>query len=342
MMKHTTNDRFILRALTLLLALILMLGCASLPVPAEEETEAEGPLYMTWTYFPTTSMVNGYDPQTDTVYRYSPVTIMSARIRFVPNNHFQYANTVEANGKEVEITAPAFGSNFILLSNGTLMATNEGKQYLNSLAKHKSGFTDYRMVSGSLTGFMSAGFYESVRKTDGATGEERSLFSLRDETCYTILGFNEDRWFGVPVAFIYELEDGLYFASALNLGEDCYDENGELLPKSNTYLTLYPLSEDMTSEAYRIINGISYRVPSYTYEAKNSFWGGEDESNTTLAIVSIAILGILLPIAPITLGLCLPHSQKMGRKKRWYLLTALGGAWLLLGILILVLTIVSM
>ena len=341
-MKHTTNDNFILRALTLMLALILMLGSASLPVLAEEETEAEGPLYMTWTYFPSTSMVNGHDPQTDTVYRYSPVTMMSARIRFAPDHYFQYANTVEtADGKEVEITAPGFGSNFIIVD-GTLMATNEGKQYLNSLAKYKSGFTDYRMVSGSLTSYMGVGFYESVKKTDGATGEERSLFSLREETCYTILGFDEDRWFGVPVAFIYELEDGLYFASALYLGEDCYDEKGELLPKSNTYLTLYPLSEDMTSEAYRIINGISYRLPSYTFESRDSFWGGEDEGNTTLAIVSIAILGILLPIAPITLGLCLPHSPKLGYKKRWYLLAALGGAWLVLGILVLILTLVAL
>ena len=340
-MKYTTTYGRILRALTLLLALLLTLSCASLPAMAETETQAEDSLYMTWFYAPSTSVVNGHDPRTDTDYRYSPVTMMSTRIFFLPDNYFQYANTVEKHGKEQEITAPGFGSDFIVVDE-QLMATNEGKKYLTSLAKAKSNFTEYRIKFNSLTGYMSEGFYDSIKKTNGATGEERSLFSLRDETCYTILGFGQDRWFGVPVAFIYELEDGLYFASALNLGEDCYDENGELLPKNNTYLSLYPLSEDLTSEAYRIINKISYRLPNYTYEARDSFWDNEDEGNITLAMVSTVILGIMLPIAPITLGLCLPHSSKMGRKKRWYLLAALGAAWLLLGILILVLTMISM
>lgn len=341
-MKYTKTYAMILRALSFLLALILALGGASLSVLAEAETDAETSTYMTWAYFPSTSMVNGHDPQTDTLYRYSPVTMMSARIRFMPNGYFQYANTVEMeDGMEATVLSPGFGSDFIVV-NGTLMATNAGKQYLNSLAKYKSGFTEYRLVSDSLSAYVGEGFYTALKNTDGAVSEKHSLFDLRNTPCYTILGFDQDRWFGVPVAFIYEMEDGLYYASALNLGEDCYDKDGELLPKSNTYLNLYPLSEEMTSEAYRAIRNVNFRLPHYTYESKSSLMGEPAEGGVAIAVVSIAILGILLPAAPISLGLCLPRSQKMGYKKRWYLLAALGGAWLVLGILVLILTLVAL
>ena len=52
---------------------------------------------------------------------------------------------------------------------------------------------------------------------------------------------------------------------------------------------------------------------------------------------TVIILGIVCPIAPVTLGLCLPHARNLGRKKRWYVLTAAGGVWLAMGILLLVL-----
>ena len=341
-MKYTKTYGMILRALSFLLALTLVLGGASLPVLAEAETDTETSPYMTWAYFSSTGLVNGHDPQTDTLYRYSPVTMISARIRFMPDGYFQYANTIEMeDGMEATVLSPGFGSDFIVVD-GTLMATNAGKQYLNSLAKYKSGFTEYRLVSDSLSAYVSEGFYTALQNTDGAASEKHSLFDLRNTPCYTLLGFDQDRWFGVPVAFIYEMEDGLYYASALYLGEDCYGEEGELLPKSKTYLNLYPLSEEMTAEAYRAIRDVNFRLPHYTYESKSSLMGDPAEGGVTVAIVSIAVLGILLPAAPITLGLCLPRSQKLGRKKRWYLLAALGGAWLVLGILVLILTIVAL
>lgn len=340
MMKHMMKYRQILRALAWALALALLVGCATLPALAKPEAETEEDLYMTWTRFSSTGMVNGHDPETDTTYRYSTVTMMSPRIRFLPGAYYQYANTVEAeNGRALKVLAPGFGSDFILLDDGTLMATNEGKKFLNALASYKRGFAEYRIVSDALSGSLDEDFYEAVKNTRGATGEKHSLFSLRDETYYTILGFDSDGWFGVPVGFIFEMDDGLYFASALSLEEDCYDENGDLLPKSKVDLLLYPLDEEMTDAAYGQIKNILFSIPSYTYENGSTLLGNMAMGGTSSqsAIYStVVVMGILLPAAPITLGLCLPRSRRLGYKRRWYLLAALGGAWLVLGMGILI------
>ena len=115
-MKHMMKYRQIFRALAWALALALLVGCATLPALAKPEAETEENLYMTWTRFSSTGMVNGHDPETDTTYRYSTVTMMSPRIRFLPGAYYQYANTVEAeNGKALKVLAPGFGSDFILL-----------------------------------------------------------------------------------------------------------------------------------------------------------------------------------------------------------------------------------
>ncbi|MBQ3508033.1 MAG: hypothetical protein IJA91_05725 [Clostridia bacterium] len=331
---HLTN---ILRALMWLLALSFLLSTAATPVFASGDDTAQAEAYMTWEYFPSTSMVNGRDPATDTVYRYSQVTVLSARIRFIPEVYFQYANTVEVDGTDTTLRAPDYGSHFVLLGNGTLMSTNDGKKTLNRLAQQRT-FYSYRLTRGDLFCGISEETLRSIANTYGKQKQAYSLFDLRNKTFYTVLGFNEDGWFGVPVAFIFEMDDGLYYASALDLTDDCFDEEGGLRPKSSVNLYLYPLSEEVTSEAYRVIRGVNFHLPHYTYESGSSLPGGDEIS---VAIVSIAFLGLLLPVAPITLGLCFSHSQKMGRKKRWYLLALLGGAWLLLGILVLILTIIA-
>lgn len=342
MMKHmmTHTHRQILRALTLMLALAMLLSLSALPAYAEAADTQEAESYMTWQYSASISMVYGVDPETNTSYRYGEVTMLSPRVQFKPNAFFQYANMVElADGSITTITSPAFGSDFILLGNGTLMATNAGKKYLAELATARYGFSEYRLVSDSLVSYVDEEFYQNLQDSLGLECERLSLFSLRNMTYYTILGFDECGWFGVPVAFIFEMEDGLYFASASHLDESCYDEEGKLQPKSNTNLSLYPLPEEMTDEAYDHIRDLTFRIPSYTYEDGSSFMGNHlsGEASKSDIYATVIVAGLLLPIAPITLGLCLSRSEKLGRKRRWYLLSALGAAWLVLGLGILIL-----
>ena len=344
-MKHMYTSTFILRALTLILSLSLLLGIAALPVCAAEADTEEASTYMTWEYFHFTSsdveQLNGYDPVTGATYKYGTVTVLSPRIRVMPGAYYTYANKVEVSDGVATLTAPSHGSDYLLLDGRILLATNEGKQALSKLAKQQV-FNNYRLTRGEnlyasidreTLKAISSGIYGNNQK------QEYSLFDLRDKTCYTVYGFNEDGWFGVPVAFVYELEDGLYYASAVALADDCFDSNGELKPKTGVKLSLYLLDEETSDMAYDVIRDINFHYPRYTYESGSSLVGGSTEDYTGAAFASVVVLGILLPIAPITLGLCFPHAKSMGRKKRWYLLAILGGAWLALGIFTLVMTI---
>ncbi len=340
-MKHMYKSTFVLRALTLLLTLSVLLGAVMIPVSAHKDKidPPDESTYMTWEYFSSTGMINGLDPATDTVYRYSQVTVMSARIRFMPDAYYTYANEVEIDGYNVPLMAPYRASEFLLTDDGTLMATNLGKKALTHLAEQRT-FYSYRLTKGEMYGVISEESVRAIANTYGKKKQEYTLFDLRDKTCYTVLGFNEDGWFGAPVAFVFELEDGLYYASAFTLSDDCFDSEGGLKPKSGVKLSLYLLDEEVSEIAYEEIRRINFHYPRYIYESGSSL--GSVTSDDTLVVSSMAsviILGILLPVVPVTLGLCFPHSQKMGRKKRWYLLAILGGAWLALGLFTLVMTI---
>ncbi len=343
-MKKTTVYTTFARALILVLALTLLMGAAALPTGAFDPAIEE---YVTWEYFPSTQFVNGKDSVTGEVYRLSPITVLSPRILFMPSHYYYYANKVSVAGVSTTLRAPDHGSDFLMLTDGTVMASNEGKKFLNKLSGYSYGFSEYRLVDGSRT--LYSDFSEedlmTVSNTYGKSPERirRSLFELRNVKPYTVYGFMEDGWFGVPVAFIYELENTLYYANAATLTDDCFDGKGNLRPKSEVFLNLYPLDEEQTDVAYDGIRRIGYKIPTSSYEDPSQqvgFMSGTASAAATYA--SVAMLGIVVPVAPITVGLCLPRGDETGRKKRWYLLAILGGAWMALGVITLVLTIVCM
>ncbi len=344
-MKKATIYMTFARALILLLALSLLLGATALPAGAiESETAFEK--YVTWEYFPSTQFINGKDPVTGEIYRLSPITTMSPRIQFMPNQFYHYANKVSVGGISTSLRAPGHGTDFVMLDDGTVMASNAGKKFLNKQASYGRGFfSEYRLTDGSLYSTITEDSMKLIANTYGKSSEliRRTLFELRNIEPYVVLGFMEDGWFGVPVAYIYELEDGLYFADPTRLADDCFDGEGKLRPKSGVSLSLYPLDEEQTDEAYDGIRRIGYKSSYHSYEDPSQqvgFMSGVPSAAETYA--SVVMLGIVVPVAPITVGLCLPRSEQMGRKKRWYFLAILGGAWMVLGILTLVLTIVSM
>lgn len=57
---------------------------------------------------------------------------------------------------------------------------------------------------------------------------------------------------------------------------------------------------------------------SYEYYDVSAFW------------VFYVLNGFLLPIAPLVVGVVTAHSAKRGKPRRWYILSALAGAWMLL------------
>ena len=218
------------------------------------------------------------------------------------------------------------------IDHGDLMATKEGHTKLAALGRGQ-GMTYYRIhASDSYYAYFDEALLTALRTAPVKNTVSYTLFELKDLHRYEIFGLEGGlSWYGYLEAYIFETEDGLYYATARSIPDSCFGTDAELMPKTTESILLIPLDEELTEQVYSSIANLQNHYPSYDSEEdylENTYDPEDAVRGITLA--TVIILGIVCPIAPITLGLCLPHAKNLGRKKRWYLLTAAGGLWLAL------------
>lgn len=323
-MKHLQ----ILRLLTLAMALSLLLTGSLLPIAAEDT------VHTVWSYNAADGTVTALFPDGDSL-TYAPLPKLSNRLRFLGKVYYEYEGHLRMDGELCSVSAPYRKSDIIQLDNKMSMATKAGAEKLERLADG-GDVQGYRL-------YASDGYYATMYRDtwydlddlSADSAQSHTLFDLKDVNRYEIMGVEEEGWYGVIQGYVFETEEGLFYASARPLPDNCFGSGAELLPKTTTSLLLIPLDEDMTEEVYGVISNLDLHTNTYHSESDSEIDVGD--SIRGLVIASVIILGILCPIAPITLGLCLPHAKGLGQKKRWYVLTAAGGLWLSMGILLLVL-----
>ena len=171
-----------------------------------------------------------------------------------------------------------------------------------------------------------------------------TLHGLRYAPRYELWLYDNDEMIAVNRGYLFDLAGDMYFIPAGDIPISALDENGQILPREGVTVTLYRVPDDWQQDSYNAVYRASthylWGVESEAGSGNNTLTG--DPAPVEFVYFTIAILGIAVPIAPLVLGLCLPHSAKQGHKKRWYLLTIFGGAWMLLGILVLVMMIVAL
>lgn len=329
-MKHIHT----LRLLALITALGLLLTGCLLPVSAEEES------YTRWSAKGDTVTAEFPDGSSKT---YTPVKL-SNRLRFFHGDQFRYEESLRTDDELFTVVAPGYKSMYILLddhvyaSEDQLLATAQGHTLLSSLGK---GRVEYYQIHASDNYYASIGegLLAALRDAPAKNTVTYTLFELKDLQCYEIFGmFYEADWFGYVEGYVFETADGLFYADARSLPDSAFGSNARLQPKTTESITLIPLDEELTDSVYdRIANLQNHTV---SYDAEEDYIDivyDPEQAMRGITMATVIILGIVCPIAPITLGLCLPHSKNLGYKKRWYLLTALGGVWLAAGVLLLVL-----
>jgi hypothetical protein len=331
-----------IRPLACLLALALLLSACLLPAAAEDDT-----LYTYWFSTDSLNTVTAQFPDGDTK-TYSPVTNLSARVRVFCREQFSYAENFRAGGELYSVVSPAYKSDFIMLDDGVgyvyphdniHMATKEGQTLLAALGKGQS-IDSYRIhASDSYYAYFDETLLGALRIAPAGQAVSYTLFELKDLQRYEIFGLLADNaWYGYLEGYVFETEDGLFYASARSLPDSCFGEDAELLPKTTERMLLIPLDEELSEEVYGRILHLENHYNTYRSEDdESSDIFDYDETVRGLTLATVIILGIVCPIAPVTLGLCLPHARNLGKKKRWYVLTAAGGVWLAMGILLLVL-----
>lgn len=326
-----------LRLFTLLMALTLVLSCGMLTALAEDD------LYTQWEYMSNTRGLTAHYPDGTDSSLYTPLSDLSSRVRCFRYHRFFYENRAIYGDSAVTVESPEYASDFLYLDFSDpltppiRLATREGWETLRRLYT-EADISYYRLVSGAdYQATLNALLLSKLKGLDSTEAVSHTLFELRDLTRYEIFGMEEEGYYGVLLGYVFETEDGLFFADATDLPDSCFGEDASLLPKTTASLELVPLTKDLSDQLYQCVSDLSFRSVSYDYEEEMDIAPNIGDSSRGLAFALVILLGILLPVAPIVLGFILAH--KTAGKKRWHLLAGMGIAWMILGILLLILLI---
>ena len=350
-MKKLMKYAILPRALVLLLALTLAVTASVLPAAAATEK-----VYTEWAYDEATKTLTATFPDGDTEVYYRVED--SIHLRCDPDYSYVFHNSVRIGGIPHDVYAMGKGGDTLALSdtgeNWLFFVTEEQMKEVEQLydAKDSCRVTlSYDEADNHLHRTMDKDFLKDLRKLTADPEAETltdTLYGLRYAPRYELWLYDESNMVAVNEGFLFDLAGEMYYASVRDLPTAALDGEGKLVPSQNVTVTLYRLTEEMEEAAYYAVYTASthYR---WSVEYEGGYLGGlieptipDEDLPVALVYFTIAFLGIILPIAPLVLGLCLPHSAKQGYQKRWYLLAYLSGAWMVMGVVLLVAMIVAL
>ncbi len=350
-MKKLMKYAILPRALVLLLALTLAVTASVLPAAAATEK-----VYTEWVYDEATKTLTATFPDGDTEVYYRVED--SIHLRCDPDYSYVFHNSVRIGGIPHDVYAMGKGGDTLALSdtgeNWLFFVTEEQMKEVEQLydAKDSCRVTlSYDEADNHLHRTMDKDFLKDLRKLTADPEAETltdTLYGLRYAPRYELWLYDESNMVAVNEGFLFDLAGEMYYASVRDLPTAALDGEGKLIPSRDVTVTLYRLTEEMEEAAYYAVYTASthYR---WSVEYEGGYLGGlieptipDEDLPVALVYFTIAFLGIILPIAPLVLGLCLPHSAKQGYQKRWYLLAYLSGAWMVMGVVLLVAMIVAL
>ncbi len=185
-----------------------------------------------------------------------------------------------------------------------------------------------------------------------SSAKEVSLREFRFLKPTVIYRMGDPTWFSVPEYFIYEINGVQYVLPADTL-KDSQFISGSINTTLSDRVTLYPVTESIHDRLQTLIDKAKTDVHTSTSEASEVFEdfesaqdnifdgnGQVNEDDRNVAIVAVVFCCMLVPIAPIIVGLVKGLAGKKLNTRRWLWLTVAGGAWFVLGILLLLVLLV--
>ncbi len=343
----------ILRALILLLAVSLITVALPLSTAAEslENAENSDSIYALFHYDQSNGHVSAYFPENDVLHNpcrkeYAPYDDHpSNRLFSLSTGHMLlYENRLKADGATYALYAEAYAGELLLLQNGDtaiLLFTEEGSHRVEKLLQ-KDAYDIYRMFdyesndSEPKVAHVEKSLMESVQHaiTAGTGGMTMKLSELRYAPFYRVVGYDEDNTLiGALTGAFFRLDDTYYYMELL---DSMLTTDGNINFNTDRTVTLYPIEDEQNEDMHRTVSHLSYNYIDYSFE--------EDIASTDPVIILIlaVFFGMMLPAAPISVGLAKGFSQKNRGKRRWHLLTAMGGIWFVCGLLILLLMIAAL
>ena len=349
----------IIRVLSLLLCMATLLSLSLIPAAASDEgisSETTEEYTATWSYNEATGELTAYFPDTETTLIYTRITLPSRLVNH-PSTLYRYEEKINIGGDPFLITSPdgRRGESVVLQNTRNyddthLFVTEERKQLIEEYRSNRD-FTSYRLVYETQSSTYDTGLPTDVWRSLATLPAEgqitRTLFELKDETVYCLWGRPDYKYtYHVAMGYVYDLNGQLYFLDASTMSEDNFNGQGGLNPKPSVTVTLTPLTEELTQTVYDELDEATVYSTSISYEQDYVDRDSYDSSVELLIAVfllyiTVIPLGVLLPIFPFAVGLILPHLTDFGKKKRWYLVTAISAIWIVLSILLLLIVTIA-
>lgn len=350
-MKKLMKYAILPRALVLLLALVLAVTASVLPAAAATEK-----VYTEWVYDEATKTLTATFPDGDTEVYYRVED--SIHLRYDPDYSYKYYHSVRIDGSSYEIFARGEeGDTLALLGfhEDWLFFVTEKQmdtvQELFEAGPDRRVSVSYYESDNHLYNVLDRDFHADMRDLVSDPEAETltdTLHGLRYAPRYELWMYDGGYMVAVNEGFLFDLAGEMYYVGVPDLPAAAFDGEGKLIPSESVTVTLYRLPEEAEQDAYYHIYTASTHN-RWSMDHEGGYMGGlidpnipDEDLPVGLVYFTIAFLGIIIPIAPLVLGLCLPHSAKQGYKKRWYLLAYLGGSWMVMGVVLLVAMIVAL
>ena len=344
-MKKLMKYAILPRALVLLLALVLAVTASVLPAAA-----AADKVYTEWVYDEATKTLTATFPDGDTEVYYRVED--SIHLRYDPDYSYKYYRSVRIDGSSYEIFARGEeGDTLALLGfheDWLFFVTEKEMDQIQELFEADPDCrvsVSYSEADNQLHYNMDRNFLKDLRELTADPEAETltdTLYGLRYAPRYELWLYDESNMVAVNEGFLFDLAGEMYYASVRDLPAAAFDGEGKLIPSESVTVTLYRLPEELEADAYYAVYTASTHY-TWSVEHEGGYMGGlfdpdlsDEDLPVGLVYFTIAFLGIIAPIAPLVLGLTLPHSAKQGYQKRWYLLAYLSGAWMVMGVVLLV------
>lgn len=324
-----------IRAFLMALSIVLLLPLLSLSVFADEDEDG----FVEWELSEDELTLEGNGK----VYSaYNPIGTIpfysESKQIYVYENEVTFSDNGPLGRGTSEVCAPDADSEFVWVrvqGGSYIFATATGARQLNSFLSGKSDNYFLRTDSYS-SAKLEKETVDAMEKARKASGGKKTVnvTDLQARHVFDVVVFDDTQTFVYDMGAIYELSDGkYYYLHFLSLGNQYFDANGNFSYRSGS-VELTALSDSIAEELDLVAEDIVYTETVYVWEndegaliSASAFW------------VFYVLIGILLPIAPLVVGLILPRSKKKGYPKYWYILSIISAIWIFLAILLMILLI---
>ena len=240
-----------------------------------------------------------------------------------------------------EICATSKDSEIIWMSdyNGFYVyATDEGFEILARFAKGQNISFRFEDFDYYQTDIVENKLMEAIDKEASASfvqTKEIDVSLLRDVPRYDVLAYDETHTFARIYGAIYYIDTDYYYVNYGKLEVNYFDADGNFSynPGPNgRKVVLSKLGNANAGAVATVLQTLDEFLIEYTYEQEYFFPLFPEELGVGAFWVSYSIIGFAAPIPFIVIGAVFANSKKRGRKKSWYILTAIGSAYLICAI----------